>query len=131
MGQPAAKQGDRVTATDMHLIQPPGAPPPPPVLVPHPFSGIIDNSLSQNVKIMAMPAATVTSTCTNTPPHIPIGGTFVKPPTNRGTIIKGSATVSINSKAAARSGDTAMTCNDPVDAPVGTVVAVGTVKIGG
>ena len=24
MGQPAAKQGDRITATDMHLIQPPG-----------------------------------------------------------------------------------------------------------
>jgi uncharacterized Zn-binding protein involved in type VI secretion len=55
----------------------------------------------------------------------------VKPPSNRATIIKGSATVFINGKLAARSGDTAMTCNDPVDAPVGTVVAVGTVMIGG
>ena len=53
------------------------------------------------------------------------------PPTNQGTIITGSATVNINSKAAARSGDTAITCNDPVDMPVGTVVAVGTVNIGG
>ena len=129
MGQPAAKQGDRVVATDIHLIQPPG--PTSPIPVPHPFTGIIDGSLSSDVKIQGMPAATLNSTATNTPPHIPIGGTFVKPPSNRATIIKGSATVLINKKPAARAGDTAMTCNDPVDAPVGTVVAVGTVLIGG
>jgi uncharacterized Zn-binding protein involved in type VI secretion len=126
---PAAKQGDRVTAVDIHLIQPPGTSPPVPV--PHSFNGIIDGSLSSDVKIQGMPAATVNSTATNTPPHIPQGGTFVKPPSNRATIIKGSATVFINNKPAARSGDTALTCNDPVDAPVGTVVAVGTVNIGG
>jgi uncharacterized Zn-binding protein involved in type VI secretion len=40
-------------------------------------------------------------------------------------------TVKINGKAAARNGDTVETCNDPVDAPMGTVVAVGTVNIGG
>jgi uncharacterized Zn-binding protein involved in type VI secretion len=126
---PAAKQGDKVTAVDIHLIQPPG--PTSPIPVPHPFNGIIDGSLSSDVKIMSMAAATVNSTATNTPPHIPQGGTFVKPPSNRATIIKGSATVFINNKPAARSGDTALTCNDPVDAPVGTVVAVGTVNIGG
>jgi uncharacterized Zn-binding protein involved in type VI secretion len=129
MGQPAAKQGDKITAVDIHLIQPPGATPPVPT--PHPFSGIIDGGLSADVNIQNMPAATLGSTATNTPPHIPIGGTFVKPPSNRGTITKGSATVLINNKPAARSGDTALTCNDPVDAPVGTVVAVGTVYIGG
>jgi uncharacterized Zn-binding protein involved in type VI secretion len=126
---PAAKQGDKVTAVDIHLIQPPG--PSSPIPVPHPFNGIIDGSLSSDVKIQGMPAATLNSTATNTPPHIPQGGTFVKPPSNRATIIKGSATVFINNKPAARSGDTALTCNDPVDAPVGTVVAVGTVNIGG
>jgi uncharacterized Zn-binding protein involved in type VI secretion len=126
---PAAKQGDKITAVDIHMIQPPGTSPPVPV--PHPFNGIIDGSLSSDVKIQSMPAATLNSTATNTPPHIPQGGTFVKPPSNRATITKGSSTVLINSKAAARSGDTALTCNDPVDAPVGTVVAVGTVNIGG
>src|SRR5438552_17956711 len=125
MPQPAAKQGDRITALDTHLIQPPG--PTAPVPVPHPFSGIIDGGLSSDVKIEGMPAATVTSTATNTPPHIPIGGTFVIPPKNKGQIIMGSATVFINGKAAARAGDTALTCNDPVDLPVGTVVAVSTV----
>ena len=129
MGQPAAKQGDKITAVDIHLIQPPGTTPPVPT--PHPFSGIIDGSLSADVNIQNMPAATLGSTATNTPPHIPIGGTFVKLPSNRGTITKGSATVLINNKPAARSGDTALTCNDPVDAPVGTVVAVGRVYIGG
>src|SRR4029077_5919332 len=132
MGQPAAKKGDQITAMDTHLIQPPGAPPPPPTLVPnHPFNGMIDGALSSNVNFQNMPAATVGSTATNTPPHFPIGGTFVNPPSNRGTVRKGSSSVFINNQAAARSGDTATTCNDPTDMPVGTVVASWTVMIGG
>jgi uncharacterized Zn-binding protein involved in type VI secretion len=129
MGQPAAKQGDHITATDMHLIQPP--PVATPVLLPHPFAGIIDGNLSSDVSIMGRPAATQGSTATNTPPHVPSGGSFVKPPANRGTIQTGSATVRINGKPAARGGDAALTCNDPSDLPVGTVMAVGTVLIGG
>jgi uncharacterized Zn-binding protein involved in type VI secretion len=128
MGQPAAKQGDQVTATDTHLIQPPGTTPPIPV--PHSFSGLIDGALSADVNIMGMPAATVDSTATNTPSHIPQGGSFVSPPSNRATITMGSGTVKINGKAAARNGDTATTCNDPADLPAGTVVASGTVTIG-
>jgi uncharacterized Zn-binding protein involved in type VI secretion len=128
MGQPAAKQGDKIVATDNHLIQPPGTAPP--VLVPHPFNGTIDGVLSSNVKIQGRPAATVDSTATNTPPHIPQGGTFVNPPKNQGRITLGSMTVKINGKSAARSGDIAMTCNDPVDLEVGTVQAQGTVNIG-
>jgi uncharacterized Zn-binding protein involved in type VI secretion len=38
--------------------------------------------------------------------------------------------VKINGKGAARMGDTAKTCNDPTDAPVGTVIAAGTVLVG-
>lgn len=129
MGQPAAKQGDQITAVDMHIILVPAVVPVP-TPVPHPFMGIINGNLSSNVKVMGMPAATLGSTADNTPPHIPIGGPFAKPPTNKGTIIAGSARVMINGKPAARAGDTALTCNDPVDAPVGTVMAVGTVMIG-
>jgi uncharacterized Zn-binding protein involved in type VI secretion len=129
MGQPAARQGDRITAIDTHLIQPPG--PTSPVPVPHPFSGIIDGGTSPDVKIGKAAAATKDSTATNTPPHLPIGGSFVNPPSNKGTIMTGSTSVTINGKAAARAGDTAKTCNDPVDLPVGVVVAAGTVTIGG
>jgi uncharacterized Zn-binding protein involved in type VI secretion len=132
MGQPAAKQGDQVMATDTHIIMIPAPPGPPvPTPLPHPFVGIIDGGLSSDVKIMGMSAATVDSTASNTPPHIPQGGPFQNPPSNKATIKMGSTTVKINGKMAARSGDTAMTCNDPSDLPVGTVMAVGTVLIGG
>ncbi len=135
MGMPAAKQGDKIVATDVHIVMAPSPAPPPPLVptpLPHPFTGIIDGNLSQDVKIMGMPAATVDSTATNTPPHIPTppGTSFQKPPSNKATIKMGSPTVKINGKMAARNGDTAMTCNDPSDLPAGTVVAVGTVLIG-
>jgi uncharacterized Zn-binding protein involved in type VI secretion len=129
MGQPAARQGDRIVAIDTHLIQPPG--PSSPVPVPHPFSGIIDGGVSADVTIGGAAAATLNSTATNSPPHIPIGGTFVVPPSNRATITTGSATVTINGQPAARAGDRARTCNDPVELPVGSVIAAGTVLIGG
>ena len=130
MGQPAAKQGDKIIATDVHIIMIPSPGGPVPTPLPHPFSGIVDGNLSTNVKIMGMPAATTGSTASNLPPHIPQGGPFQKPPSNKATIMMGSLTVKINGKMAARNGDTAMTCNDPVDIPVGKVVAVGTVMIG-
>jgi uncharacterized Zn-binding protein involved in type VI secretion len=78
------------------------------------------------------PAATVDSTASNQPPHIPTppGTAFQKAPANKATIKVGSASVKISGKAAARSTDPAATCNDPVDLPVGKVIAVGTVFIG-
>jgi uncharacterized Zn-binding protein involved in type VI secretion len=133
MGQPAAKQGDRVVATDIHIVMVPAPPGPPvPTPLPHVFSGTLTGVLSASVRIMGRPAATVSSTATNTTPHLPTppGTMFQKPPSNRGTIVTGSATVRINGRMAARNGDTAMTCNDPVDAPVGTVVSLGTVMVG-
>jgi uncharacterized Zn-binding protein involved in type VI secretion len=132
MGQPAAKQGDQIVAIDTHIVMVPAAPNPVPSPLPHPFAGIISGGLSSNVKIMGQPAATVGSTADNTPPHIPTppGTAFQKPASNQATILIGSPTVTINGKMAARNGDTAMTCNDPADMPVGTVIAVGTVLIG-
>jgi uncharacterized Zn-binding protein involved in type VI secretion len=79
---------------------------------PHPFNGILNGQLSPN-----------------TPPHIPQGGRFQRNPGNRGEITTGSQTVFINGKPAARVGDTAKTCNDPADLPVGKVVASGTVTV--
>jgi uncharacterized Zn-binding protein involved in type VI secretion len=130
MGEPAAKEGDRIVAVDIHIVlitTPVGEIPTP---LPHPFEGIIKNNVSEDVKIMGMFAATVGSMAENIPPHIPEGGTFENPPTNQGQIIVGSPTVMINGKPAARNGDTAMTCNDPVDLPIGNVIAIGTVLIG-
>ena len=131
MGQPGAKENDQVMAIDKHIIMipsPTGAIPTP---LPHPFVGMIDGGLSSDVNIMGMAAATVDSTATNTPSHIPQGGPFQGPPSNKGTIKKGSSTVKINGKAAARNGDKAETCNDPSDMQGGQVLAFGTVMIGG
>src|SRR5438874_5795958 len=130
MGQPAAKQGDQVIATDIHIVMIPSPGGPIPTPLPNPFTGQIDGGLSGDVNIMGKPAATQGSTATNMPSHIPAGGPFQSPPSNKATIQMGSATVLINGKAAARNGDTALTCNDPADLPGGTVVAVGTVLIG-
>lgn len=133
MGQPAAKQGDKVVAVDIHIVMVPAPPgPPTPTPLPHPFNGRIAGGLSRDVKIMGKPAAVVGSTADNQPSHQPTapGNAFQKPPANQATIQIGSATVKINGKAAARAGDKARTCNDPTDVPVGTVVATGTVMIG-
>jgi uncharacterized Zn-binding protein involved in type VI secretion len=130
MGLPAAKYGDKISAIDIHLVI--VLPSETPVPMPFPFNGIINENLSQDVKIMGMPAATVDSTAVNTPPHIPIPPivAFEEPPSNKGTILIGSPTVRINGKMAARAGDTALTCNDPIDLPMGRVIATGTVFIG-
>ncbi|MBL4794567.1 MAG: PAAR domain-containing protein [Pseudomonadales bacterium] len=130
MGQPAAKKGDQIIATDIHIVMIPSPGGPVPTPLPHPFVGQIDDGLSDDVNIEGQPAAMVGSKASNTPSHIPQGGPFQTPPSDKGTIKMGSSTVFINGKAAARNGDTAMTCNDPSDMPVGTVMAVGTVNIG-
>lgn len=131
MGQPAAKQGDKIAATDTHIVMVPGTPPVPTPL-PHPFMGVINGGLSGDVKIMGLAAAVVGSTADNTPPHIPTapGVSFQKPPSNKATVQMGSPTVKINGKMAARNGDAAMTCNDPADLPAGTIIAAGTVLVG-
>jgi uncharacterized Zn-binding protein involved in type VI secretion len=128
---PAAKEGDKIMAMDIHIVMIPSPGGEVPTPLPHPFSGTIDSGLSSNVKIEGKPAAILGSGATNQPSHIAQGPRFQKNPTNKGKIIAGSATVMINNKPAARAGDKALTCNDPVDLPVGTVVAAGTVIIGG
>jgi uncharacterized Zn-binding protein involved in type VI secretion len=133
MGQPAAKGNDRVVATDTHIVMAPAGPSLVPTPAPHPFSGMINGGLVGTVKIGGQAAAVVGSTADNTPAHLPTppGISFQRPPANRATIQTGSATVRIGGKPAVRNGDTALTCNDPADLPVGQVVAAGSVFIGG
>lgn len=130
MGKPGAKQGDQITATDTHIVMvsSPGGPVPTPT--PMPFAGQLSGELCSSVMIEDKAAAVKGSKAQNSPPHIPTGGPFQTPPSNEGKVHKGSGSVFMEDKEAARMGDTAMTCNDPQDAPVGTVVASGTVLIG-
>ncbi len=133
MGLPAAKLGDKVVGVDTHIVMVPSPPSSPtPTPLPHPFNGVLNAKLSRNVKVMGKPAAIVGSVAKNLPPHLPMppGTSFQRPPKNQAEIRIGSPTVRINGKPAARAGDTATTCNDPADLPVGKVVAAGTVMIG-
>ena len=133
MGQPAAKANDQVTATDIHIVMVPAGPSMVPTPLPHPFAGPLSAGLVPTVKIGGQAAAVVGSTADNTPPHRPTppGTSFQAPPANKATVQIGSMTVKFGGKQAARNADVAMTCNDPADAPVGQVVAVGMVQVGG
>ena len=133
MPAPIARQNDQVVGVDTHIVLVPAGPSLVPTPLPHPFSGMLDGGLAPTVKANGRPVATVSSTATNTPAHLPTppGVSFQKPPTNRATVRLGSQTVRIAGKAAARAGDKADTCNDPSDQPVGTVVAAGTILVGG
>ena len=132
MGMPAANGSSMVTAVDTHIVMVPSPGGPVPTPLPHPFSGTINGGLVSTVKIGGQPAAVVNSTASNSPAHIPTppGTSFQKPPQNQGTVAMGSATVKIGGQAAARNGDPVKTCNDPADAPVGQIVAAGTVMVG-
>lgn len=123
MSQPAAGQGHPVVATDTHIVLVPSSGGPVPTPLPHPFAGQLLEGLSTDVLVGGRPAATVGSVAHNLPPHVPTppGTSFQRPPTNRGTVRVGSATVLVNGKGAARQGDPVVTCNDPAEAPVGTI----------
>lgn len=122
MAQPAARQGDPVTGTDIHIVLVPSASGTTPTPTPLPFSGRLMSGLSTDVLVNNLAAATVGSVAPNLPPHLPPPGTsFSRPPTNSGQVLTGSAMVLVNGKQMARSGDAVATCNDPVDATTSTI----------
>ena len=133
MGLPGSKQNDQVVAVDTHIVMVPTPGGPVPTPLPHPFTGTLDGALATSVTIGGAAATTVDSTATNSPSHIPTppGASFQSPPANKGTVMLGSTSVLIEGKGAGRSADTVKTCNDPADMPVGQIVAVGMVLVGG
>ncbi|MEU0283141.1 PAAR domain-containing protein [Streptomyces sp. NPDC088551] len=131
-GAPAAAMGDKVVGVDTHVVMVPS--PTGPVETPTalPFNGVITDGCCRTVLIGGKPAATVDSTAVNTPPHLPVPpvGVFKSPPGNKGTVSRGSTSVLIGGKAAARTGDPATTCNEPAVQHTAQVVAVSNVLIG-
>jgi hypothetical protein len=127
MPEPAAKEDDKVVATDTHLVS--GAP------VDVPFAGELDGNLSPNVFMEHKHAAMIDSTAKNVPPHAPPAGkNFDRTPANIAVVSTSSTSVFINKRLAARNGDKARTCNDPDEDPKkpgrGTIIAGGKVLIG-
>ncbi len=114
---PAAKQTDKIAAIDSHIIMIPAPPGPPiPTPLPHPFSGMISSACSTSVNIMGLPAATVDSQADNVPPHLPQGGPFQKPPTNKAKIIMGSPDVFIGNGGGGGGGGSGATSSTTAEA---------------
>jgi uncharacterized Zn-binding protein involved in type VI secretion len=130
---PAATMGDTVAGTCVHIIMIPSPAGPVPTPIPHPFTGKITGGCETTVLIGNKPAAVIGATVTNTPPHIPQGPSFgPPPPSNSGSIIKGSLTVLIGGKPAARMGDLSTVCTTSVvPAPAPVIGSAMTVIIGG
>ncbi|HEX8452390.1 MAG TPA: DUF6531 domain-containing protein [Longimicrobium sp.] len=112
----AAKQFDPVLGVDIHIVQPPG--PVPPIPIPHPFIGMVLDPMDfipvvgGTVMVNGIPRATAGSAGIAAPPHIPIGGMFVKPPGNECEVFMGSATVLADDEPLSRLGMPALSCHD-------------------
>jgi uncharacterized Zn-binding protein involved in type VI secretion len=130
VASPAAKLGDQVIGTDIHIVMVPSSGGPVPTPRSMPFSGRIMTGCSSDVLIEGKPAAVHGSVAVNLPPHVPTGGYFQKPPDNRGTVIAINPLVLVNGKPLAKSGDKVLSCNDPALAPTSTLVASGQVLVG-
>src|SRR6185295_8647369 len=99
--KPAAKQGDKVVAIDTHIVMIPSPGGPVPTPMPMPFNGSLSSDLSKDVKIEDKAAAVVGSGADNSPTHVPQGGPFQKPPSNKAKVQMGANKVLINDKPAA------------------------------
>ena len=130
MGKAAAKQGDRVVGTDVHVVLVPSSGGPVPTPVSLPFTAAISDSCSTTVFVDGKAAAVAGAGTTNQPPHVAPAGRFAREPANRGKVLPGGASVFVDGKPAARAGDQVLTCNDPSDVPAGVVQATSTVLIG-
>ena len=111
---PAAKAFDPVLGVDIHIIQPPG--PVPPLPIPHPFIGFLFDPVDfipfvgATVKVNGLPRATAGTGAKGMPPHIPMGGVFVAPPSNDGEMFMGSSTVLMDGDPASHLALPALTC---------------------
>ena len=112
----AGKQFDIVMGVDIHIIQPPG--PVPPVPVPHPFIGMVYDPfefipfIGATTFVNGLPRAQAGTNVIATMPHIPIGGVFVKPPSNDGEIFMGSISVPGEGEPFSFMGCPVLTCHD-------------------
>jgi uncharacterized Zn-binding protein involved in type VI secretion len=126
MGQPAAVTGDQITGScPLHLIPNPtsGIPQPAP---PLPFVAPMTIGTCPTVLIGNLPAAVVGSQGMNTPPHIGLhpSDPFMIPLAELGIVTSGSTSVLFGGVPAARSGDPATCCGQPVGTVVGSQATV-------
>jgi hypothetical protein len=114
----AAKHLDFVLGIDAHVVLIPSPAGPVPTTVPIPFTGIVFDPLDYlpgigaSVWINGLPRALAGSAVLAYPPHLPLGGPFLKPPGNEGEVFVGSSTVACEGEPLAYAGCPVLTCQD-------------------
>jgi len=119
MGKPAAKLGDQVVGTDIHIVMVPssGGPVPTPMSFPSTAAssrGAVRRTDRRQACRRAWQRRDEPATSRSNWRNIPAS------PDNRGTLIAIGPLVLVNGKPLAKAGDKVLTCNDPAPAPVGT-----------
>ncbi|MFY2556571.1 RHS repeat-associated core domain-containing protein [Corallococcus terminator] len=129
---PAAKHLDPLLGIDIHIVQPPG--PVPPIPIPHPHIGMVFDPmdyvpvLGATVLVGGLPRAQAGSSGTALPPHIPMGGVFIKPPANESEVFMGSSTVSVDGDAFSHLALPVLSCQDLGMPPIPRLKKKKTVK---
>ncbi|MEL6852460.1 MAG: DUF6531 domain-containing protein, partial [Bacteroidota bacterium] len=115
---PAVKMLDPVMGIDIHIIMIPTPGGPVPTPIPHPFTGMVFDPcdllpiIGATVMVNGMPRAQAGTAAMAVPPHIPIGGPFMKPPANEGEMFMGSSTVLVEGEPFTYMGLPVLSCND-------------------
>jgi uncharacterized Zn-binding protein involved in type VI secretion len=114
MGQPAVVMNDRIIGNCVHHQIPAAAGAPAPA-GPLPFSAPLTQGLTTKVMVMGKPAAVLSSSGYNTPPHVGLHGSDpqMSPTMQVGRIMAGSAKVMFEGKPAAHTGCQNMMCLAP------------------
>lgn len=126
MGEPVAKEGDRIVGMDVHIEIASQIPVP----MPHSFSGPLNQNLASAVFVDGHAVAVLGSTADNSPSHMPQSGPFQNTPRDKGEIADASSTVYAGGVRVARNNDPATTCNDVGLERQSHVVASGSVYSG-
>ncbi len=98
----ACKHMDPLVGIDTHIILIPSPAGPIPTPLPHPYVGMVFDPidyvpvLGATVYINGLPRGIAGTNGQALPPHIPMGGPFMKPPSNESEIFMGSATVVVD-----------------------------------
>ena len=113
----AGKAFDIVTGVDIHIVGIPSPAGPVPTPLPHPFIGMVYDPMEfipfigATVMVNGMPRAQAGSEGKNVPPHIPMGGPFMKPPIgNECEVFMGSLSVNVEGEPFARLGMPVLSC---------------------
>ncbi len=111
----AAKHFDPVIGVDVHIVQPP--PPAPPLPIPHPHIGFLIDPfdyvpvVGSTISVNGLPRATAGTSGKCLPPHIPLGGSFIKlPVANESEMFMGSQTVTFEGEPASHLSSPSASC---------------------